>query len=65
MLTSWVQLVQLQDKYAILIFRSTGLDNARHIAFTKQLGEKLEINPFFYGIENDRVREPFLWDVGK
>ncbi|KZF19675.1 putative alpha-ketoglutarate-dependent 2,4-dichlorophenoxyacetate dioxygenase [Xylona heveae TC161] len=53
-----------QHKYAVIIFRSTGLDNARHIAFSQQLGEKLEINPFFYGIEKDRLREPFLWDVG-
>ncbi|KAJ8064439.1 hypothetical protein OCU04_006777 [Sclerotinia nivalis] len=41
------QLVQLSKKYAVLIFRSTGLDNKRHIAFSQQLGEKLEINPFF------------------
>ncbi|KUJ17604.1 putative alpha-ketoglutarate-dependent 2,4-dichlorophenoxyacetate dioxygenase [Mollisia scopiformis] len=58
------QLIGLQDKYGVLIFRKTGLDNARHIAFSQQLGEKLEVNPFFYGIEKDRVKEPFLWDVG-
>ncbi|KAK9424998.1 putative TauD/TfdA-like domain-containing protein [Seiridium unicorne] len=57
-------LVKLQDKHGVLIFRQTGLDNERHIAFSKQLGEELEINPFFYGRENDRVGEPFLWDVG-
>ncbi|KAJ5627700.1 hypothetical protein N7490_009928 [Penicillium lividum] len=58
------QLVALQDKYAILIFRKTGLDNAHHIAFSKQLGKELEINPFFYGRENDRLGEPLLFDVG-
>ncbi|KAH8895330.1 putative alpha-ketoglutarate-dependent 2,4-dichlorophenoxyacetate dioxygenase [Thozetella sp. PMI_491] len=57
------QLIRLQDKYGVLIFRNTGLDNARHIAFAQQLGEKLEVNPFFYGKENDRVQEPLLWDV--
>ncbi|RDW66637.1 hypothetical protein BP5796_09386 [Coleophoma crateriformis] len=57
------QLVALQDKYAVLIFRKTGLDNARHIAFSQQLGDKLEINPFFFGRENDRVGEPLLFDV--
>ncbi|KAF2165858.1 hypothetical protein M409DRAFT_55238 [Zasmidium cellare ATCC 36951] len=57
------QLVDLQDKYAVLIFRGTGLDNDRHIAFSQQLGEKLEVNPFFHGIEKDRLQEPFLWDV--
>lgn len=59
------QLVELQDKYGVLIFRNTGLDNERHIAFSQQLGEELEVNPFFYGRENDRVGEPYLWDVGK
>ncbi|QKX62100.1 uncharacterized protein TRUGW13939_09256 [Talaromyces rugulosus] len=58
------QLVILQDKYGVLIFRQTGLDNSRHIAFSQQLGEKLEINPFFYGRENDRLGEPLLFDVG-
>ncbi|KAI0144705.1 putative alpha-ketoglutarate-dependent 2,4-dichlorophenoxyacetate dioxygenase [Pestalotiopsis sp. NC0098] len=57
------QLIKLQDQYAVLIFRTTGLDNEKHIAFSQQLGEQ-EINPFFYGRENDRVGEPFLWDVG-
>ncbi len=59
------KLVALQDKYAVLIFRSTGLDDEGHIAFTKQLGSSLEINPFFYGRENDRIGNPFLWDVSK
>ncbi|KAI7085717.1 putative alpha-ketoglutarate-dependent 2,4-dichlorophenoxyacetate dioxygenase [Hortaea werneckii] len=57
------QLIELQDKYAVLVFRNTGLDNAGHIAFSQQLGSKLETNPFYYGRENDRVGEPFLWDV--
>lgn len=60
-----LQLIELQDEYAVLVFRKTGLDNARHIAFSQQLGDKLEINPFFHGIENDRLQEPFLWDVSK
>lgn len=55
----------LQDRFGVLIFRKTGLDNTRHIAFSQQLGSELEVNPFYYGIENDRVKEPFLWDVGK
>lgn len=59
------QLIHLQNKYAVIVFRKTGLDNARHIAFSQQLGDKLEINPFFYGRENDRLKEPLLFDVGK
>ncbi|RDW62411.1 hypothetical protein BP6252_11844 [Coleophoma cylindrospora] len=59
------EILPFQDKYAVLIFRKTGLDNARHIAFSQQLGDKLEINPFFFGRENDRVGEPLLFDVAK
>jgi len=59
------QLVELQNRYAVIIFRKTGLDNVRHIAFSQQLGDKLEVNPFFYGKENDRLGEPFLFDVAK
>ncbi|TYJ56097.1 hypothetical protein B9479_003207 [Cryptococcus floricola] len=58
------ELVALQDKYGVLVFRKTGMDNNRHIAFSHQLGSKLEVNPFYYGKENDRVREDYLWDVG-
>ncbi|KIY01093.1 uncharacterized protein Z520_02645 [Fonsecaea multimorphosa CBS 102226] len=57
------QLKDLQDEYAVLIFRRTGLDNVRHVAFSQQLGQRLEINPFFYGREQDRIGDPFLWDV--
>ncbi|KAF2711204.1 putative alpha-ketoglutarate-dependent 2,4-dichlorophenoxyacetate dioxygenase [Pleomassaria siparia CBS 279.74] len=59
------QLIAIQDKYAVLIFRKTSLDNARHIAFSQQLGKDLEVNPFFYGKQNDRVGERFLWDRSK
>ena len=47
----------------MLIFRSTGLDNDRHIAFSSQLGSQLEVNPFFSGKQNDRVGVDELWDV--
>ncbi|KAF1968124.1 Clavaminate synthase-like protein [Bimuria novae-zelandiae CBS 107.79] len=57
------ELVKLQDKYAVLIFRNTGLDNTRHIAFAQRLDKDPEINPFFFGRENDRISEPFLWDL--
>ena len=59
------QLMKIQDKYGVLIFRKTGLDNERHVSFARQLGKELEINPFFYGIENDRIGDPLLWDVSK
>lgn len=53
-------LISLQDKYAVIIFRSTGLDNARHVTFSQQLGE-LEVNPAWGGTE--RVGTPHLFDV--
>ncbi|KAI8178059.1 Alpha-ketoglutarate-dependent 2,4-dichlorophenoxyacetate dioxygenase [Colletotrichum sp. SAR 10_75] len=57
------KLKKIQDKYGVLIFRKTGLDNKGHIEFAQKLGQELEINPFFYGIENDRIGDPLLWDV--
>lgn len=54
------QLISLQDKYGVLIFRETGLDNDRHVAFSAQLGE-LEINPAWGGTQ--RIGTPYLFDV--
>lgn len=53
-------LISLQDKYAVIIFRCTGLDNTRHVKFSQQLGE-LEVNPAWGGTE--RVGTPHLFDV--
>ncbi|TVY22772.1 Alpha-ketoglutarate-dependent 2,4-dichlorophenoxyacetate dioxygenase [Lachnellula hyalina] len=53
-------LIRIQDKYAVLIFRDTGLDNERHVAFSAQLG-RLEVNPAWGGSE--RVGTPYLFDV--
>ncbi|GAA6056374.1 hypothetical protein JCM3770_005977 [Rhodotorula araucariae] len=58
------QLVKISDKYAVLIFRNTGLDDARHVAFSKQLGE-LEFCPKFNGPDQpDRFSSPHLFDAG-
>ncbi|TVY14960.1 Alpha-ketoglutarate-dependent 2,4-dichlorophenoxyacetate dioxygenase [Lachnellula arida] len=54
------QLIRIQDKYAVIIFRDTGLDNERHVAFSAQLGS-LEKNPAWGGSE--RVGTPYLFDV--
>ncbi|KAH8895530.1 hypothetical protein GQ53DRAFT_804356 [Thozetella sp. PMI_491] len=53
-------LISLQDKYGVIIFRGTGLDNDRHVAFSKQLGD-LEVNPAWGG--SDRVGSSYLFDV--
>ena len=57
------QLGPFLGRYLPLLRRSEQRDNARHIAFSQQLGSKLETNPFFYGIENDRVAEPLAVHV--
>lgn len=51
------------DKYAVLIFRKTALDNARHVAFATQLGKELEQNPSYAIAE--RLGTAYLFDVGK
>ncbi|CZR61478.1 uncharacterized protein PAC_11374 [Phialocephala subalpina] len=53
-------LINLQNKFAVLIFRHTNLDNERQVAFSKQLGE-LEVNPSWGGSE--RVGSEYLFDV--
>ncbi|GJN93848.1 hypothetical protein Rhopal_006907-T1 [Rhodotorula paludigena] len=57
-------LTTISDKYAVLIFRNTGLDDGRHVAFSKQLGE-LEFCPKFNGPDQpDRFSSPHLFDAG-
>jgi len=56
------QLKQIQNEYAFTIYRSTQLDNDRHVAFASQLGRQLEKNPF-YAI-SVRLGTPYLFDVG-
>ncbi|GAA5978608.1 hypothetical protein JCM11641_002786 [Rhodosporidiobolus odoratus] len=58
------QLVDVSNKYSVLIFRDTGLDDARHVAFSKQLGD-LEFCPKFSGPDQpDRFSSPHLFDAG-
>ncbi|GAA6036182.1 hypothetical protein JCM8097_006820 [Rhodosporidiobolus ruineniae] len=66
-------LTAISDKYAVLIFRNTGLDDDRHVAFSKQLGE-LEFcpkanphfppPPFNGPDQPDRFSSPHLFDAG-
>jgi alpha-ketoglutarate-dependent 2,4-dichlorophenoxyacetate dioxygenase len=55
-----VQLISLQNKYAFVVFRKTGLDNDRHVAFSRQLGD-LEMNPTWGG--SARAGSEYLFDV--
>ncbi|PRQ70947.1 alpha-ketoglutarate-dependent 2,4-dichlorophenoxyacetate dioxygenase [Rhodotorula toruloides] len=57
-------LIELSNKYAVLIFRDTGLDDARHVKFSQQLGE-LEVCPKFGGPDQpDRFSSRYLFDAG-
>lgn len=77
------QMIDIQNKYAVTVYRktggfqrrascrradlcaSTGLDDARHVAFSFQLGN-LERCPKFNGPDApDRFSSPYLFDAGK
>jgi alpha-ketoglutarate-dependent 2,4-dichlorophenoxyacetate dioxygenase len=62
-LTVAAQLLEVQDRYAVTIYRKTALDNDKHVAFASQLGSALEQNPFF--ANSTRLGTPFLFDVSK
>lgn len=51
-------------KYGVLIFRSTGLDNERHIAFGRKLGELDDVTPYnTLGRKNRLAPHDELFDV--
>src|SRR5262249_36300544 len=50
------------DRYGVCIYRNTGLDDARHIAFSRLLG-KLELAPRLFG-KVPRFEHPELFDAG-
>ncbi len=56
-------IVAALDRYAVCVFRHTGLDNAAHIAFSRQLGA-LESAPRLFGREMARFQEQELFDAG-
>jgi alpha-ketoglutarate-dependent 2,4-dichlorophenoxyacetate dioxygenase len=52
------------ERYGVLIFRDTGLDNARHVAFSRMFGE-LEMAPKLMGDKQlPRFDHPELFDAG-
>jgi alpha-ketoglutarate-dependent 2,4-dichlorophenoxyacetate dioxygenase len=51
------------DRYAVCVFRKTGLDDERHIAFSRLLG-KLEHSPKLFGKSVTRFEHPELFDAG-
>jgi len=57
------EIISALDQYAVCVFRATGLDDASHIAFSRQLGT-LEHAPSLFGKGVKRFRHPELFDAG-
>jgi alpha-ketoglutarate-dependent 2,4-dichlorophenoxyacetate dioxygenase len=60
---SLAEVVAAMDRYAVCVFRATGLDDVAHIAFSHQLG-KLEHAPRLFGKSMARFEQPELFDAG-
>jgi len=56
-------IVSAMDRYAVCVFRATGLTDESHIAFSRQLGE-LEHAPRLFGKNITRFAHPELFDAG-
>jgi alpha-ketoglutarate-dependent 2,4-dichlorophenoxyacetate dioxygenase len=57
------QITGVLDRYGVAVFRETGLDDQRHIAFSRQFGE-LELAPKLFGPQQARFTHPELFDAG-
>ncbi|KAJ5676045.1 alpha-ketoglutarate-dependent 2-4-dichlorophenoxyacetate dioxygenase [Penicillium macrosclerotiorum] len=51
-------------KYGVCVFRNTGLDDARHVAFAAQFGELDDVTPYLAGGRAHRLSDVRLFDVG-
>jgi alpha-ketoglutarate-dependent 2,4-dichlorophenoxyacetate dioxygenase len=61
--TTLGEVVAAMDRYAVCVFRATGMNDAAHIAFSYQLG-KLEHAPKLFGKKFARFDQPELFDAG-
>jgi alpha-ketoglutarate-dependent 2,4-dichlorophenoxyacetate dioxygenase len=57
------EITAVLDRYGIAVFRETGLDDQRHVAFSRQLG-RLEMAPRLFGAHRARFALPELFDAG-
>jgi alpha-ketoglutarate-dependent 2,4-dichlorophenoxyacetate dioxygenase len=58
-----VEITRVLDRYGVAVFRDTGLDDRRHIAFSRRFGE-LELAPRLFGPRGARFDHPELFDAG-
>jgi alpha-ketoglutarate-dependent 2,4-dichlorophenoxyacetate dioxygenase len=61
--TALTEIVQAMDKYAVCVFRATGLDDEAHIRFSRLLGA-LEHAPQALAGKIRRFQHPELFDAG-
>lgn len=52
------------EQYGVCVFRNTGLDDARHVAFAAQFGELDDVTPYLAGGRAHRLPDVRLFDVG-
>jgi alpha-ketoglutarate-dependent 2,4-dichlorophenoxyacetate dioxygenase len=57
------EIIAAMDRYAVCVFRRTGLNDDSHIAFSRQLG-RLEHAPRLFGKALTRFDKPELFDAG-
>jgi alpha-ketoglutarate-dependent 2,4-dichlorophenoxyacetate dioxygenase len=57
------EITAVLDRYGVAVFRETGLDDQRHVAFSRQFGE-LELAPQLFGAQRARFAHPELFDAG-
>ncbi|ORY30183.1 putative 2,4-dichlorophenoxyacetate alpha-ketoglutarate dioxygenase [Naematelia encephala] len=52
-------------KYGVLVFRKTGLDDARHVEMSHLFGDLDDVAPFVSGLgQKNRLSSDYLFDVG-
>jgi len=57
------EITDVLDRYGVAVFRDTGLDDRRHVEFSRQFGE-LEMAPKLFGAQRARFSHPELFDAG-
>lgn len=50
-------------QYGVVVFRSTGLTDEAHIAFSKQFGELDDVKPYVAAGRKSRLKYDELFDV--
>ncbi|KAJ5648722.1 alpha-ketoglutarate-dependent 2-4-dichlorophenoxyacetate dioxygenase [Penicillium lividum] len=53
----------ISKQYGVCVFRSTALDDARHVAFASQFGELDDVTPYISGGRAHRLSDVHLFDV--